>query len=48
MIAQLFDISVGVLFGDGPSEMPLDDHLLLMIKIRFIRGVLEVLLESMA
>jgi hypothetical protein len=46
-ILQLFTIPVSVMFGWGPSEVSLSDHLSLMIYVRFVQRLLGIFLESL-
>ncbi len=35
-IAQLLNVPVSIMLSAGPSEMAFDDHLLLMVNVRFV------------
>src|SRR6266571_5953641 len=45
-VSTLVDVPVDIMFGPCPGEVPLDDHLLLMVNVRIIQGVLEILPQS--
>ncbi len=45
-VSKLVDVPVDIMFGPCPGEVPLDDHLLLMVNVRIIQGVLEILPQS--